>query len=206
MPFLRSPRFTQPLPLMPHHHPKPHHPPHHPPGPTDLAHGHHEGLQARGGIPASRILAFVDEAQLDGWLVPLVPDAADRAFVLRCLVGEGPIHHRGSNYILLALLGRALQARGGARPTEGGVAVPMRLPPHLADTVEDAHYPLQLPLQALRALAGGDAQQLDAMVDCLTDGPPQHALANVVMVALLESLLGTAPDAAPAPASGGAGA
>lgn len=186
---------------MPHHHPKPHHPPRHPP---DQAPGHAAGPHGRGSIPASRILAFVDEAQLDGWLAPLVPDAADRAFVSRCLVGEGPIHHRGSNYILLALLGQALQARGGAKPTEGGAPVPMRLPPHLADVVEDSHYPLQLPLQALRSLAGGDREQLDAMVDCLTDGPPQHALANVVMVALLQNLLGTPPDEAPAPGKAGA--
>lgn len=188
-----------------HHHPKPHHPPRHSPGPPDQGQGHPSAPRARGGIPASRILAFVDEAQLDGWLTPLVPDAADRAFVLRCLVGEGPIHHRGSNFILLALLGRALQARGGEHAAEDGALVPMRLPPHLADTVEDSSYPLQLPLKALRGLAGGDEQQLEAMVDCLTDGPPQHALANVVMVALLESLLDALAEApAQPPKAGGA--
>ena len=65
----------------------------------------------------------------------------------------------------------------------------MRLPPHLAEAAEDSHYPLRLPLDALRVLAGGDTARLDAMVDCLTDGPPQHALANVVMVSLLDRLL-----------------
>jgi hypothetical protein len=130
----------------------------------------------------------VDEGRLDGWLAPLVPDAGDRAFVLRCLIGEGPIHHRGANYILLALLGRALQAHGGVQPSPGGMPVPMRLPPHLASVEDEGAYPITLPVTALRDLAGGDAQQLDAMVDCLTDGPPQHALANVVMVALIEGL------------------
>lgn len=162
---------------MPPHH---RHPPHHSP-------------PRRDGIPASRILGFVNANQLDGWLAPLVPDVHDRTFVVRCLIGEGPIHHRGSNYILLALLGRALEARGGARPTHGGAPVPMRLPPHLIESVAEGVYPVALPLNALRELAGGDAQQLDAMVDCLTDGPPQHALANVVMVALIESLLAQRP-------------
>lgn len=173
----------------------PHHPPKHHLKPRKA-----KGTP-RGGLPASRILGFVDEVQLDGWLAPLVPDAADRAFVLRCLVGEGPIHHRGANYILLALLGRAVQAHGGLPPLQVGEAVPMRLPPHLVAGMADSAYPVQLPVRALRELAGGDnegaGERLDAMVDCLTDGPPQHALANVVMVALLEGLLPAAPAVAP---------
>jgi len=150
---------------------------------------HPKPVPSGNGIPASRILDFVHENSLDGWLTPLVPDAQDRAFVVRCLIGEGPIHHRGSNYILLALLGHALESCGGAQPTLEGAAVPMRLPPHLGEAMAEGNYPLRLPLHALRELAGGDAQQLEAMVDCLTDGPPQHALANVVMVSLIESLL-----------------
>lgn len=141
-------------------------------------------------LPASRALGFIDAKQLDAWLAPLVPDAADRHFVARCLIGEGPIHHRGANYVLLALLARVL-ARDGLKPEAdaAGEPVPMRLPPHLAADVEEGHYPLRLPLAALRDLAGGDEQQVHAMVDCLTDGPPQHALANVVMAALLDRLL-----------------
>lgn len=159
-------------------------PPHHPAPPA-----HPKHAPTGNGIPASRILDFVNEASLSGWLQPLVPDAQDRAFVVRCLIGEGPIHHRGSNYILLALLGRALEASGGAQPVLEGAAVPMRLPPHLGEAMAEGNYPLTLPLSSLSELAGGDAQQLEAMVDCLTDGPPQHALANVVMVALIESML-----------------
>ena len=155
---------------------------HHRTPPHDPLHGH---------IPASRVLSFVDETRLDHLLEPLVPDAHDRKFVLRCLIGEGPLHHRGANYLLLALLGKALEAHGAspAPAAADGVAVPMRLPPHLREQVEAGHYPLTLPTAALGTLAGGDAVQLHAMVDCLTDGPPQHALANAVMVALLESLV-----------------
>lgn len=165
--------------MLPHHRPP--HPPHHPrpPGP----HPH--------GLPASQVLAFMDDAALDAVLAPLVPQAGDRAFVLRCLVGEGPIHHRGANYVLLQLLAQALVRAGRVPSAPAGdvAAVPMRLPPHLGPAESATDYPLPLPLKALRDLAGGDEQRLAAMVDCLTDGPPQHALANVAMVALLEVLL-----------------
>lgn len=144
------------------------------------------------GLAASKVLGFVDEARMYRVLADLVPDVADRRFVYRCLVGEGPIHHRGANYILVALLAQALDALGvpladASRST--GIAVPMRLPPYLAETVEEGAYPITLPTQALSQLAAGQAEQVAAMVDCLTDGPPQHALANVIMVTLIERLL-----------------
>lgn len=186
--------------------PPPHRPRHGPPGhpgprghasdhdPADPhPHPHHGHRHA---LPASQVLGFVDEAQLQQALAPLLADAGDRRFVTRCLVGEGPLHHRGANYVLLTLLARAVQAHGAPPSGSGGAPVPMRLPPHLADDAEDSHYPLRLPLRALGDLAGGDAARLAAMVDCLTDGPPQHALANVVMVALIEALLPPAPGAA----------
>lgn len=164
----------------------PHHRPHHPPHPAQPRPPH--------GLPASRVLEFVDDAALDAALAPLLPQAGDRAFVLRCLVGEGPIHHRGANYVLLQLLLQALKARGQTPVAPAGdvAAVPMRLPPHLRPAEEATDYPLPLPLSALRRLASGDEQRLAAMVDCLTDGPPQHALANVAMVALLQALIGPA--------------
>ena len=99
------------------------------------------------------------------------------------------MHHRGANYILLTLLAQALGPGTTLAAQQPGVAVPMRLPPHLADSMEASVYPVTLPTGALHALAGGDADQVHAMVDCLTDGPPQHALANVVMVSLIERLL-----------------
>lgn len=152
---------------------------------------HKKPALLRSGMAASQVLGFVDEANLSGLLAPWVPDMADRAFIVRCLVGEGPIHHRGANYILLALLGQLLRATPSPerQPQSITVAVPMRLPPHLSDDVPEGVYPLALPTDALLALAGGDSARLDAMVDCLTDGPPQHALANVLMVTLIEHLL-----------------
>lgn len=160
--------------MAPPHHP--HHPPRHPP-------------PHRPRLPASQVLAFVDDAALDGALAPLVPDAGDRAFISRCLVGEGPLHHRGANYILLSLLSQVLAQRGGGPLGTAGAAVPMRLPPHLATAVDESSYPVRLPLEALRRLAGDHPERVDAMVDCLTDGPPQHTLANVLMVTLMDALL-----------------
>lgn len=192
--------------------PPPHRPPHGPPGQASrrehasehaAAHPHphpnslpRHGPGHRHALPASQVLDFVDEAQLQQALAPMLADTGDRRFVTRCLVGEGPLHHRGANYILLTLLARAVQARGGLPSGNGGAPVPMRLPPHLADKAEDGHYPLRLPLRALGELAAGDAARLAAMVDCLTDGPPQHALANVAMMALIEALLPASPGAA----------
>ncbi len=153
-------------------------------------HGHpHKPPQAP--FAASKVLDFVDESRLDALLAKLVPDAADRAFVLRCVVGEGPLHHRGANYILLTLLAQAAAPAGSAaqRVPSTGVTVPMRLPPYLAESVDEGTYPLLLPTGALLDLAGGDQNRLAAMIDCLTDGPSQHALANVIMVALIERLL-----------------
>lgn len=140
-------------------------------------------------VPASRALRFADRAALDALLAPLVPAEEERRFVLRCIADEGPLHHRGANDLLLRLLGRALALVPGDDAPPEGVEVPMRLPPHLEDEVEEGVYPVRLPTRALSTLVGGDPASLEAAVDCLTDGPPQHALANVVMVALLERLL-----------------
>ena len=157
--------------------------------PHDKHHKHHKHDKHR-RHPASRALRFVDEARLDALLTPLVGAPADRAFVARCLVEEGPLHHRGSNYVLVALLARALERVAGQDAASETVPVPMRLPPHLEEEVDDGDFPIALPTRALRELAGGDEAALEGMIDCLTDGPPQHALANVVMVTLLERLLG----------------
>jgi hypothetical protein len=104
------------------------------------------------------LLGFIDSGRLSASLADLVPDAGDRAFVLRCLVDEGPMHHRGANYVLLSLLAQAVQGRSGQaapRPAAAApavVAVPMRLPPHLSDQVAHGTYPLSLPTAALSAL------------------------------------------------------
>lgn len=140
--------------------------------------------------PASDALYFVRREVLDDVLTVLVPDPADRSFVLRCLLDEGPLHHRGSNYLILALLGKLLKATpGGDGPGRKSIEVPMNLPPHLEDEVEDGSFPIQLPLGSLAQLLENDERALEAAVDCLTDGPPQHCLANVVTVAMLDRVL-----------------
>jgi hypothetical protein len=140
-------------------------------------------------VPSSKALRFLDRDRLDRLLATLVTNEGDRRFVARCLVDEGPLHHRGANYLLLALLAEALERVPGSDAPLEGSAVPMRLPPHLEDEIEDGEYPLPLATRALSTVVGDDEKALDAAIDCLTDGPPQHALANVVMVALLERLL-----------------
>lgn len=146
-------------------------------------------------VPSSAIASLLEHgrSRLDALLKPWVEDEEDRRFILRCILDEGPAHHRGANYVLLALLGEA--AAGGVRPGKPGrtIPVPMRLPPHLAeereDADEDAVFPLRFPVEPLLRLAKEGSSELDAMVDCLTDGPPQHALANAAMLCLLATIL-----------------
>lgn len=142
-------------------------------------------------VPSSAISGFIDFAQVEALLAPYVPDPQDRAFVARCVVGEGPAHHRGANYVLLRLIGQLLERlpRADAATAQGAaIEVPLRLPPHLTRDRGPSAYPLRLPLASLHGLAAPGSPELDAMVDCLTDGPPQHALANVAMVTLLAEL------------------
>lgn len=145
-------------------------------------------------VPSSAISGFIDRSRIDALLERFVPDVASRAFVLRCMLEEGPAHHRGANYVLLALLGEVLErlpASGGAPGSSESesLEVPMRLPPHLRKPGEQKSYPLKLPLRPLEQVVAKEGRDLDAVVDCLTDGPPQHALANVAMVALLGEIL-----------------
>ena len=107
------------------------------------------------------------------------------------MLGEGPAHHRGASWTLLALLGELVTKRAARAPrVEGPTApVPLRLPPHLAEESDDGHFPLGLALRPLERLAPAGSPELEAMVDCLTDGPAHHALANAAMVALLDALL-----------------
>ena len=164
-------------------------PPRHPP--------HHRGR--RGHVPRSAVSSFVDLDRIDDILARIVDSGEDRAFLIRCMLDEGPAHHRGANYTLVALLGELLRRLGSNRRAQlpgRAVPVPMRLPPHLEDQVEDGDYPLQLPVAPLEALST-TARDVEAMVDCLIDGPPQHAVANVVMVALLQLALEAAGSSEP---------
>lgn len=147
--------------------------------------------------PRGHSPAFIDRARVDAVLAPLVPDAADRAFVLRCVLDEGPGHHRGANYVLLAMLGELVDVLGAQEPVsahENVAPVAMRVPPHLARDAPK-HYPLGLPIAPLLTLAEGDARAAKDMAAALNDGPPQHALANAAMVALLHRALEAARKA-----------
>jgi hypothetical protein len=129
---------------------------------------------------------FIQPDKIEEVLRSYIPIDEDRRFIVRCLLQEGPEHHRGANYVLLSLLG--MLAGSSAPEATEGAPVPMRLPPHLAQN-EEASYPIQLPLRVLDRLAArGSAEQAE-MLGCVTDGPPQHALANVVMLCLLDTLL-----------------
>jgi hypothetical protein len=165
-----------------------------PPPRPDHARPPHRSAHHRPPLPSSAIAALIRPEKIEALLAPWVPDAEERAFVVRCIVGEGPLHHRGASYALLSLLGLLLEAAGPApvtaRPEGATVPVPMRLPPHLAPRDDgDHHFPLELPLTSLERLAPRGSPELQALVDCLTDGPPHHALANAAMVRLIDALL-----------------
>jgi hypothetical protein len=193
---------------MPPHDPEdrpPHHgrkgPPHHGRKGPPQHHGrkgppHESGRWSH--MPSSAVTRFIDRERIEALLAPWVPDEHDRAFVVRCMLGEGPAHHRGANYVLLALLGRLLERLGPppSPPPGEGVPVPLRLPPHLEDELgrDDDAYPLRLATRPLERLAPAGSREHEAMIDCLIDGPPQHALANAAMVALLDALLERAPE------------
>jgi hypothetical protein len=148
-------------------------------------------------VPSSAITGFIQHGRLEALLAPWVPDARDREFIVRCMLDEGPAHHRGTNWVLLSLLGQLLERLPGPPPAPGDVPVPVRVAPHLLQPggAGGEAYPLRLPTRALARLARPGTRDLDAMVDCLTDGPAQHALANAAMVALLEALLDRLPQA-----------
>jgi hypothetical protein len=141
-------------------------------------------------VSSSALLGFVDRAELERALEPFVPDAGDREFLVRCVVAEGPAHHRGANYVLLRLLARALEAaHARPGPPRDGLPVPMHVPPHLRRADGEQCYPLKLPTGPLERLAQGAPREVEAMADCLTDGPAQHSVANVLMVSMLAALL-----------------
>jgi hypothetical protein len=153
---------------------------------------------------------FIDPARIDAILASAVPDDEDRAFVVRCILGEGPAHHRGANYVLLRLLGLLVERLGGAGGAGGAdmaalrargtMPVPMKVPPHLEREGSLMTYPLDLPLAPLSELAAAATPEQSAMVECLSDGPPQHALANAAMLWLIGAALDQVHDRAPSSA------
>lgn len=153
--------------------PKKHHGPHH----------RHKTVSA-----ATRIF---DRTRIEAMFSVWVPDAHDREFLVRCVLDEGPVHHRGANYVLLSLLADVLAAVGGtARADDTMLGVEMRLPPHLEDEMPAQPYPMKLSTAAVKRVAPASRDH-DTLVDLIGDGPPQHVVANIAMVNLLEAILST---------------
>jgi hypothetical protein len=154
-------------------------------------------------MPAHRATstAFIDASRIDAILAGAVPDPEDRAFVVRCILNEGPAHHRGANYALLRLLGILLERLGGGDMASlrggGTIPVPMKVPPHLERQGSLMAYPLPLPLAPLSEVAPAGSPEQSAMADCLSDGPPQHALANAAMLWLIGAALERLGDRPP---------
>lgn len=135
---------------------------------------------------------------MEALLEPWVADPADRAFVARCLLDEGPPHHRGANAALLTLLQRALShTKPGGRAADLGAMIPvaLRVPPHVRESLDAGErvYPVAMPSAALER-AFPDPRVRRHLVESLTDGPPHHAIANVLMVAMITELLARLGD------------
>lgn len=119
----------------------------------------------------------------------MVVDARDRAFVMRCILDEGPLHHRVASWALLRMLASLIESSGGSSQELAAVEtapLAMRLPPNVASASDEPEFPIGLPTRLLRETLG-DAD-LPLAVECLTDGPPHHALANAAMAWLIEAL------------------
>lgn len=148
-------------------------------------------------LHAHPVVAAIDRQRITNLVADCIPDPAACAFVVRCLLDEGPVHHRGDNYVLLALLGEVLgrlpvtatvpAAEAGACP------VPMRIPPAHQPGCDPKVYPLAIPLAPLALVDGGSPSHRAALAECLADGPPHHALANAMMVHLLHAILQRLP-------------
>lgn len=147
-------------------------------------------------VPLSAISALTQQARIDAQLARFIEVSEERAFVARCTLDAGPAHHRGADYVLLRLLALALErleaeaaSKDGPESAQESVPIPMRLPaPHVISRA-DQTYPLRMEISALQELADGDGRRLAPMIDCLLDGPPQHSLANALMVNALGRLL-----------------
>jgi len=142
-------------------------------------------------------VAAIDRQRISTLVAAYAPDPAACAFIVRCILDEGPIHHRGDNFVLLALLGEVLDR---LPPADSDVPcncasfpIPMRIPPAHHAGSEPKTYPLSIPQAPLALLDGGDPARRSTLAECLADGPPHHALANAMMVNLLHTILQRLP-------------
>lgn len=157
--------------------------------PPKPKHDHGRGPHRHRHVLSS--LADVASAQrLEDALELVIPDARDRAFVARCILQEGPAHHRAASWALVTIAGEVAR-RAGAKPRDAiqpdDFAVPLRLPPHQRQE-EDGSFPLRVPVAPLRAVSGSD-RDAEVLADAVVDGPPHHALANAALIAIFERLM-----------------
>ncbi len=133
----------------------------------------------------------LDRAAIDRVLALVVTDDRQRTFVLRCILDEGPQHHRVASWALLSALASLVEAAPPGAPFDQAAvpteAVRMRLPPSVAASADDPDFPLSIPTRHLRRSLAND-RELGIAVAALGDGPPHHALANAAMLWLLELL------------------
>jgi hypothetical protein len=151
------------------------------PPPPGGPHRHRHSLSALG--------AAASETTLASALALIVPEPEDAAFVARCILGEGPAHHRAASWALVSMaaeLARRLGAAASPSQGEDSVPVALRLPPHLRSG-DDGVFPLAMPLAPLRAVLAGE-RDVEAIADALVDGPPHHALANAALVAIFDRI------------------
>lgn len=109
--------------------------------------------------------------------------------MLRCILEEGPRHHRVASWALLRLLAAVLADVGGALPdttTAPSEPLGMRLPPNVAGSSDDAEFPIRIPTRMLRDVL--DPTEAELALECLRDGPPHHALANAAMTWMLQAM------------------
>lgn len=144
-------------------------------------------------LRAHPVVAAIDHQRIAALVADSVADPASCAFIVRCILDEGPVHHRGDNYVLLALLGEVLarlpDSATTSAPEGGSFPVPMRIPPAHQAGSEPKAYPIAIPLAPLALVDGGTPAHRATLAECLADGPPHHALANAMMVRLLHAIL-----------------
>lgn len=155
-----------------------------------MPHHHHPHPHDRAS--AAAVAQALDAERLERILWPWLPDPRERSFVVRCILGEGPIHHRVASYALIALAGLIAERLRVAptAPVAMGVKVPMRLSPGQERPYgETPAYPLPLDDIGLAAVTRGRHDLQDALTSAVIDGPPHHALANVALLNLLGAIL-----------------
>jgi hypothetical protein len=87
------------------------------------------------------------------------------------------------------MLAAVLAEVGGAdAETREGPSEPlsMSLPPSVAAASDDASFPIGIPTRMLGEVL--DAGETALAVECLSDGPPHHSLANAAMAWLVQAI------------------